>query len=234
MIRRSENFPEFSRDDSRFTRVDTSFFQEARIHMVGFLRQTSVSVAFAALMIGLLPGTSRGSMIFTANITSDQETPSLPSEGSSGTGTFVLNDAMTRLTYDVHLFGLDLDGNQTPANPNDNVTRAHFHAGAPGVAGGIVYGIIDASASLRNDNSPNDLVIDIPNGHITGAWDAGEGNGTTLTAQLSNLLSGNLYFNIHTSDHGTGEIRGQVLPEPATVALLAVALPTLMARRRFR
>jgi len=45
---------------------------------------------------------------------------------------------------------------------------------------------------------------------ITGVWDNAEGNGTTLAAQLANLLAGNLYFNVHTNDHGGGEIRGQV------------------------
>jgi hypothetical protein len=49
------------------------------------------------------------------------------------------------------------------------------------------------------------------------------------------LLAGNLYFNVHTSDHGGGEIRGQILliPEPTTVALLACGLIG-MARARVR
>ena len=186
------------------------------------------------LVIGGTPSRVRGAIMFQANITHDQETPATPDEGSSGFGTFVLNDAQTRLTYSVHLVGLDLDTLQTPGNANDNVTRAHFHNAPPGVAGGIVFGIIDGSASLRNDNNPNDLVVDPIANTITGAWDANEGNGTTLTAMLPNLLAGNLYFNIHTTDHAGGEIRGQVLPvpEPETVGLLTVGAALWVRRKR--
>jgi hypothetical protein len=194
-------------------------------------------VLFVLLGGFVTAGTVRGAITFTANITHDQETPATPDEGSSGVGTFVLNDAQTRLTYFVQLTGLDLDGLQTPGNANDNVTRAHFHNAPPGVAGSIVYGIIDASASLRNDNNPNDLIINNAAGTISGAWDATEGNGTTLTAMLPALFAGNLYFNIHTTDHAGGEIRGQVLqvPEPGTFALAALgATAPLITRKRRR
>jgi serralysin len=164
--------------------------------------------------------------IFQAIITHDQEVsnPPIPNEGSSGIGIFELNDAMTALSYDVTLIGLDLDGNQTPGNVNDDVTRTHFHVAPAGSNGGIVFGQIDASPTLRNDL--DDLVVNPATGRITGVWDNAEGNGTTLGAQLANLLAGNLYFNVHTSDHGGGEIRGQVviIPEPSTVALLACGL----------
>ena len=71
-------------------------------------------------------------------------------------------------------------------------------------------------------------------GRITGVWDNAEGNGTTLQAQLANLLAGNLYFNVHTADHGGGEIRGQVLPvpEPSTVALFGCGIVGLIAVAR--
>src|SRR3954471_17167580 len=102
-------------------------------------RMLAAAAAAAALMLPADP--ARASQTFTAHLTHDQEvaTPGIPDEGSSGEATFVLNDAHTQLTYDVQLFGLDLDGNQTPANPNDNVTRAHFHRAPTGVNGGIVY-----------------------------------------------------------------------------------------------
>jgi hypothetical protein len=160
---------------------------------------------------------------FYANITHDQEVsnPPVPEQGSSGIGFFELNDAQTALSYDIQLFGLDLDGLQTPGNPNDNVTRTHFHLAPIGSNGGIVYGQIDGSAALRNDNNPNDLVVNPVTGRITGIWNGNEGNNTTLAAQLNSLLNGGLYFNVHTSDHAGGEIRGQVLlvPEPSSLLL---------------
>jgi hypothetical protein len=169
---------------------------------------------------------------FMAILENEQEVsnPPVPEQGSGGIGFFILNDAQNALSYDVTLTGLDIDGFQTPANPNDNVTRVHFHAAPAGTNGGIVFGQIDPNHDL------DDLVINPVTGRITGVWDGNEGNGTTLAAQLANLLAGNLYFNVHTADHAGGEIRGQVLivPEPGTwlLAILGCTLGCLVWRRR--
>jgi hypothetical protein len=199
----------------------------------------SISQRLAAsvpVAIVLVAGYARADTTFTATLTHDQEviTPPIPNEGSSGTGVFVLNTAMNRLTYDVQLTGLDIDGNQTPANPNDNVTRVHFHRAPAGSNGGIVYGIIDGSPALRNDSNPNDLIVNPVTGRISGAWDLPEGNATTLTTELPFLLNGGLYFNVHTADHAGGEIRGQVVPEPGTAALAGAAVAGLLLGRRRR
>ena len=62
-----------------------------------------------------------------------------------------------------------------------------------------------------NDNNPNDQVF-FPNpgvgGTFSGKWDAPEGNGTTLAAQLDNLRNGRAYINFHTRQFTGGEIRG--------------------------
>ncbi len=177
----------------------------------------------------LAAGAARADMIFTANLTHDQEVPPVADEGASGIATFVLNEAQNALTYDVQLFGLDLDGNQT-SDPNDNVTRVHFHSAAVGANGGVVFGIIDGSASLRNDL--DDLTLNEAASHITGVWDGAEGNGTTLALQLPNLLAGGVYFNVHTADHAGGEIRGQVLaPEPSAFPLAALAAAAFLVLR---
>ena len=207
------------------------------------LRFAHTAFAAAAMALLLAAGQANADFVFTAQLDESNEVsnPPVPEQGSSGTGTFVLNDAMTRLTYDVTLVGLDLGGmtaettdDRTPLDPNDNVTRVHFHRAPTGQNGGIVYGIIDGSPTLRNDNNPNDLVVDIAQSRITGAWDAPEGNGTTLTLELDELFGQLLYFNVHTADHAGGEIRGQVVPEPATLGLTAAAGLLLAARRRRR
>jgi hypothetical protein len=65
---------------------------------------------------------------------------------------------------------------------------AHIHRGAPGVNGEIVFDVGDPLSPIEatwNDIAP---------------------------ADLTDLLAGNLYLNIHTSGRPSGEIRGQILP----------------------
>lgn len=189
--------------------------------------------AFALL---LLVTAAQAQTTFNAKLTHDQEVsnPPIPDEGSSGFATFVLNAAETQLSYSVQLTGLDLDGLQTPGNPNDNVTRVHFHRAPVGSNGAIVFGIIDGAASFRDDDNPNDLVVNPALGTFSGIWNLTEGQGAaTLATELDELKSRLLYFNVHTSDHGGGEIRGQVVPEPTTL-VLGVALFAQAACRRLR
>lgn len=68
-------------------------------------------------------------------------------------------------------------------------TAAHLHNGAVGVAGGVAATLANATGNIIT-------------GTITGA---------SLTSVLvNNMLSGNVYVNIHTATNGGGEIRGQV------------------------
>jgi len=178
-----------------------------------------------------------------------------PPNASMATGfaTFELNDAMTALTYNVTIFDLDFTGFLTPANaqtpnPADDLINAHIHASAtnvPGVNAGVVFGFI--GAPFNEDDivgNPIDVVVTpfttpgVAGGMVSGKWDALEGNNTTLTAQLANILGGHSYINFHTRQFGGGEIRGQiqVVPEPSTLLLLGSGLAGVIAfgRKRLR
>jgi hypothetical protein len=165
-------------------------------------------------------------------MTPDQETtpPSFttvsnaPRPVSFGSASFVLNAAQTTLTFTATFFNIDINGLQTPNDANDNLRAAHIHAPAPErVSTGVVWGFF---GTPDNDTNPKNLVI-TPfasgvGGSISGVWDQLEGNGTSLTAQVPNILAGLSYINFHTNQNTGGEIRGQivVVPEPGTLALL--------------
>ncbi len=201
------------------------------------------SLAIAASLTLMLGVRARADTILTATITNDQEPNVHPTtsagapRSSSGTATFVLNDARTAMTMTATVTGVDFTGSQS-AETNDNLLNAHIHASAdpnftPPQTGGVVWGFFGAPF---NDTAPNDQTV-TPfatgvGGTITGKWDLNEGNNTTLTAQLPNILAGRSYINFHTVQFGGGELRGAlvVVPEPVSAGLLLCGLGALGAR----
>jgi hypothetical protein len=168
-------------------------------------------------------------------------TTGAPRPASFGEATFVLNAARTAMTFTATVFNIDFTGSQT-SDINDNLQNAHIHASptvTPTTNGPVVWGFIGAPF---NDNAPNDAVVTpftggLVGGTVSGKWDLNEGNNTTLTAQLQNILAGRAYINFHTTQFAGGEIRGNiavVTPEPSTYVLLASGLAGLgvLARRR--
>jgi CHRD domain len=190
---------------------------------------------------------AQASTILFANLTNAQENPPVtptlstggPRPASFGTANFFLNDAQTFMTFTATIFNIDVTGSQT-ADTFDNLTAAHIHASAtvtPTTNAPVVWGFFGAPF---NDNTPNDFSL-TPfatgvGGTFSGKWDFPEGNGTTLSAQLPNILSDHSYMNFHTTQFGGGEIRGTivVVPEPATVVLLVVGAAALIGFKRLR
>jgi hypothetical protein len=201
------------------------------------LRFRWVSTAIVLLACVFLASTAYADTLLIANLTNSQEVPptvpttstGAPRPASSGNATFSLNDARTAMSFSATIFNLDFTGSQT-ADTNDNLLNAHIHAGplvAPGVNGPVVWGFI---GSPFNDNNPNDVVvtpfIGAVGGTVSGKWDLPEGNGTTLAAQIDNLLNGRAYINFHTVQFGGGEIRGALVlvPEPTSLLLIVTGM----------
>jgi hypothetical protein len=205
------------------------------------MRRTLLHIAALAAVCG---SATQASILLTANLTDANENPptnpttvgGAPRPASFGTANFVINDAMTSMTFTATIFNIDVTGTQTP-DTNDNLVAAHIHAAAlvtPTTNAPVVWGFF---GSPFNDNNPNDFSF-TPfatgvGGTFSGKWDLPEGNSTTLSAQLPNILSGNSYINFHTTQFGGGEIRGAlvVLPEPGTLWMLGCGAMALAVRR---
>lgn len=107
-----------------------------------------------------------------ASLAGNQEVP-VNSSTATGTATISLNTAETEITYAI---------THNVVSP----TAAHFHAGAGGVAGGVVFTLTRPSP-------------------ITGVWSS------PSAANIADLKAGRLYINIHTATFPGGAIRGQIL-----------------------
>ncbi len=100
-----------------------------------------------------------------------------------------------------------------------NATAAHIHGlAAPGANAGIVVGLVETGGTSGNVS----------------------GGGILTPAEITGMLSGLTYVNVHTTANGGGEIRGQVtaaVPSMpwyyvAGLAVLALAGGALVLTRR--
>ena len=208
------------------------------------MRRLCTVVLAAAVVVAFAARASADTILLAALTNAQENPPTVPTtttgaarNASFGMAMFTLNDAMTAMTFSAAVVNIDFTGTQT-ADVNDNLVAAHIHASStltPTTNAPVVWGFF---GNPFNDNAPNDVVFQpFPmgvGGLISGKWDLLEGNGTTLAAQLGNILSGHSYINFHTTQFGGGEIRGAInaqTPEPTACLLVGLPLAALVRRR---
>jgi hypothetical protein len=130
-----------------------------------------------------------------------------PPNASPGTG---FADAVLDTSTNILSFTTTWSGLTTPT------VDGHIHRAPVGVSGPIIIPFAG-----------------IPLGDTFGTY---SNNFVLTAAQVTDLMAGLHYVNIHTTQFRPGEIRGQLLsvPEPSTYALSGAALLGLLAYRRFR
>lgn len=175
-----------------------------------------VALTAALLTLGLSEK-APAQISYTAVVNGLQEVPPNASP-AIGSGTFTLNAAQNALTFNVSFSGL-----------TGGYTVAHFHTGPAGATGGPIR-------TMQPAESP---APGVTSGVFNGTWTTGDPESLApwISALTGTPPGGQvpIYFNIHSTTFGGGEIRGQltVVPEPASILLFGVGVSGL-AWRRFR
>ncbi|NUM71901.1 MAG: CHRD domain-containing protein [Ignavibacteriaceae bacterium] len=131
--------------------------------------------AFAAFI-----SVTKAQIVLTAEIEGAQEVPSVTTP-ALGTAVIAIDPAMKTVNYSI-----------TYARLTGNFTASHFHLGAAGSNGGVIYNLTPSysgnTASGEWTNVPDSII--------------------------AKFLKGLVYINIHSSSFPSGEIRGQVQYQP--------------------
>jgi len=186
----------------------------------------SLAFGMIAILVAGFATTTQAALIqYTANMDGPSEAPPNASPGT-GVAFADYDDVAHTLHVGANFSGLVA-----------GTTAAHIHAptavpGAgtasvatqtPSFSGfplGVTAGVFDNTFDLTLASSWNPSYI---------AANGGTPAGAEAAFALA-LAQGRAYFNIHSSAFPGGEIRGFLVPEPATIALLGCA--TLLLRRR--
>ena len=159
---------------------------------------------------------------FDFALSGEQEVPANNSP-AVGAAEITYNDEDQTFSIDMMVFGIGMDD---LLGVGPNTTPVHIHNAPAGSNGPIVIDL-GFLASFQEDG----LGIRL---QITDADFGGQQGGIFSDPNLNEdaLFAGELYVNIHTNDFSGGEIRGQIVPAPAS--LIALGGFGLLATRRRR
>lgn len=191
------------------------------------------NLLFAACPAFLLIGGAAASAhtkIYTTTMSGPNE---FPANASPGVGSSTVTIDTDSLTMRVQAEFSGLLGTVTaahihgpipdpPANPLASVaTTSPSFTGFPT---GVTAGTYDHTYDLTQTSSYHPNFVSANGGTAAGA----------MNAFIAGMDAGKMYFNIHSSQFGGGEIRGfmQLVPEPSAFMLGGLGAAGLLARRR--
>ena len=161
------------------------------IRTLALALSTTSLAAFAACGSDTPTTVTPVAITYKASLNGANERPNPNTSAATGTATYTLTG--NSLSYIVTVSGLT-----GPA------TASHIHVGAADKAGGVIVPYVTGSVASGNITSGTiDLSQAISNGTTSITGDS-------LKVLLNN---GNAYTNVHTSQFGGGEIRGQIIKQ---------------------
>ena len=166
--------------------------------------------------------------ILTAELLGSNERPDPNSSPGTGTATVTVDadEGTMRVqeTFSGLLTPTTVSHIHCCAGPEGTAAPATTVPSFPGFPTGVTAGTYDQTFDMLEASSYNPAFISANGGTATSAFDA----------FLAGLNNGTAYANIHTVDFPAGEIRGTLVPEPETYAMLltGLALVSAVARRR--
>jgi hypothetical protein len=168
------------------------------------MKRLAIAVSMLAIGAAGCGGSSPASpdpstiKVFTVQLLPSLETPPITNAENSGHGTAVITIHTDTNTVD---FAINMSG--FPANTN--VILAHIHPGAIGVPGPALIGVTGLSASTP-------LLLANGAGTYTANGVTASTKSATAAENIAAILAApqNFYFNVHTTNHGGGVMRGQL------------------------
>src|SRR5687768_2567946 len=166
--------------------------------------------------------------IFTAELLGSNERPD--PNNSTGTGMATVTIDPVQGTMHVHetfsglLAPTTISHIHCCAGPDGSAPPATTVPSFPGFPVGVTAGSYDQTFNMLDASSYNPAFISANGGTAASAFDA----------FVDGLNNGTAYANIHTEMFQAGEIRGTLVPEPETYAMLlaGLAMVSMMSRHR--